>query len=253
MITEDKIRDGLFCSVKNISNSKHDAISFLKKNDAAISLTCFFSADDCGLSLADDAASHKIEFTFHHHFLEQFSMDEKNIAQQFPAFQQHEICCNTKMILHEIVNCKLEGVFKNLFLESKAIALLLCFQKCNTAESQADCASCKFLTKDVEKEKILKAKEIILKQLHHPPTIPELSLQIGINQCYLKKGFKELFGSTVYEFVQEQRMLQAKMLLSTSDFSVSQVAEKIGFSSLSSFSAAFKKHTGVFPSELQLN
>ncbi len=253
MFSENKIRDGLFCSIKSISNPQQNAISFLKKNEHAVSLTCFFSADVCGLSFATDEASHQIGVTFHHHFLEQFSMGEKNIAQQFPAFQQHEICCNTKMILHEMVNCKLQGAFRNMFLESKAIALLLCFQKCNTAENQSDCASCKFLTKDVEKEKIVKAKEIILKQLQHPPTIPELSLQIGINQCYLKKGFKELFGSTVYEFVQEQRMLQAKLLLSTSDFSVSQVAEKIGFSSLSSFSAAFKKHTGVFPSELQLN
>ena len=105
----------------------------------------------------------------------------------------------------------------------------------------------------IEKAKILKAKKIILTRLNNPPTIPELSLQIGINQCYLKKGFKEVFGTTVYDFVQEQRMLKAKLLLSTNQFSVSEVADQIGFSSTSNFSSAFKKYVGVFPSELQQN
>ncbi|MDQ6609353.1 MAG: helix-turn-helix transcriptional regulator, partial [Bacteroidota bacterium] len=145
--------------------------------------------------------------------------------------------------------CKLEGAFRNMFLESKALSLLLCFQKCNTT-NQPDCGSCKFLANPIEKEKIIKAIEIILSRLNHPPTIPELSIQIGINQCYLKKGFKELFGTTVYDFVQEQRMLKAKMLLSTTALSVSQVADTIGFSSASNFSGAFKKYAGVFPSEL---
>lgn len=156
------------------------------------------------------------------------------------------------MILHDILNCKFPGVFRNMYLESKALALLLCFQKCHAA-NPIDCVSCKFLTKPVEREKILKAKEIILNTLNNPPTIPELSLQIGINQCYLKKGFKEIFGMTVYDFVQEQRMLKAKLLLKQNKYSVSQVADQIGFSSTSSFSNAFKKYAGVFPSELQAN
>ena len=108
-------------------------------------------------------------------------------------------------------------------------------------------------TKPTEKEKIFKVKEIILNSLNNPPTIQEISLSIGMNQCYLKKGFKEIFGTTVYEFVQEQRMLKAKLLLSTTDSTVSQVADCIGFSSPSNFSLAFKKFTGVFPSELRQN
>ena len=156
------------------------------------------------------------------------------------------------MILHEIINCKLTGVFRNMFLESKALALLLCFQKCNTV-AQSACDTCKFLTKPIEKEKIIKAKEIILNNLNSPPTTQELSLEIGINQCYLKKGFKELFGTTVYDFIQEQRMLKAKLLLSTTAYSISEVADQIGFSSQSNFSSAFKKFTGITPSELQQN
>lgn len=247
MTNEQKIKDGLQCTIRKLF-IKRDNNSFLKRYPSSITLTYQFSGLDCSLTYTDTPISHDIEFTFQLDYLKSFSQDFD--INQFPEFRQHEICCNTQMVLHDILNCKLEGAFRNMFLESKALSLLLCFQKCYTT-NQIDCASCKFLTKSIEKEKILKAKEIILDCINNPPTIPELSLQIGINQCYLKKGFKELFGITVYDFVQEQRMLKAKMLLTTTDFTVSQVADQIGFSSASNFSSAFKKYAGVFPSELQ--
>lgn len=251
MITQQEIKDGLHYALQTLF-IKQENNSFLKRDADSISLTCQFSGLDCNLNFTDTPVSYDIEFIFHNDYLKKFSSEQRFDVHQFPEHQQHGICCNTQMILHEIINCKLQGAFRNMFLESKALSLLLCFQKCS-ATNQADCASCKFLTKPVEKEKILKAKEIILSRLNNPPTISELSVQIGINQCYLKKGFKEIFGTTVYDFVQEQRMLKAKLLLHTNKFSVSQVAEQIGFSSQSSFSAAFKKFTGIVPSELTQN
>jgi len=245
----ESVKDGLQYSIKTIF-IKRDNNSFLYRNPESISIICHYSGSDCSLPFADASVVYDIEFTFHHDYLKTFSPDFN--LNQFPDKIQHEVCCNTQMILHEIINCKLQGAFRNMFLESKALSLLLCFQKCNTA-NHIDCASCKFLAKPIEKEKILRVKEIIMNRLNNPPTIPELSQQIGINQCYLKKGFKELFGTTVYDFVQEQRMLKAKMLLVTTDFTVSEVAETIGFSSASNFSSAFKKYSGVFPSEISKN
>lgn len=251
MTTAEKIKDGLQYSIKTLY-IRRDNNSCLKRHQDNIALTCEFSGLDCSLTFIDAPVAHDIEFIFHHNYLKSFSLQKDFDICQFPDNLQHDICCNTQMILHDIINSKLTGAFRNMFLESKALSLLLCFQKCCIA-NQTDCASCKFLTKPIEKEKILKARDIILTRLNNPPTIQELSLLIGINQCYLKKGFKEIFGTTVYDFVQEQRMLKAKMLLSTTDFSVSQVADKIGFSSASNFSNAFKKFAGVFPSELQQN
>lgn len=252
MILTEQIKSGLkFRLKRNLFQQEND--SWLKKTHDSISLTYIFSSPECNLNAGDTNSTHEIEFTFHNEFLKKFSSGEQEFSiAQFPENQQHDICSNTQMLLHEIISTTLYGPFRNMFLESKALALLLCFQKCNTVSAQ-DCASCKFLTKPVEKNKIIKAREIILASLNNPPTIQELSIAIGINQCYLKKGFKEIFGTTVYDYVQEQRMLKAKMLLHTNKYSVSQVAEKIGFSSQSSFSAAFKKFTGVFPSELQRN
>jgi len=247
MQIEGKIKDGLQYSLRSLG-LKRENKSLLVRQADNITLTCRYSGLDCNLSLAD--ISYDIEFIFYQDYLKSYSPNFN--LDEFPENLQHDICCNTQMILHEILNCKLQGAFRNMFLESKALSLLLCFQKCNNSP-QTDCASCKFLSNVIEKEKIHKAKEIILSRLNNPPTIPEISVEIGINQCYLKKGFKEIFGTTVYDFVQEQRMLKAKMLLLTTNYSVSQVADKIGFSSVGNFSNAFKKFTGVFPSELQQN
>lgn len=224
-----------------------------KDNDNNISLTFYFSGLDCSLSFSEIPTGYEIQFIFPFLYLDNyFSQYPENYYHQFREYEEQDICCNTQMILHEIINCKRQGAYRQMFLESKALGLLLCFQKCNI-RPQNDCASCKFLVKPIEKDKIFKAKEIILSRLNNPSTIPELSLEVGINQCYLKKGFKEVFGITVYDFVQEQRMLKAKLLLSSTDLTVSQIADQIGFSSLSNFSSSFKKHTGVFPSELQKN
>lgn len=251
MIIEQHINNGLTFSLQQIELGSESKAILTKDSDNNISLTFYYSGIDCSFSFADKPTTYEIKFHFPFLYLDNyFSQHPENYFHQFNDNETQELCCNKQLILHEIINCKMQGAYRQMFLESKALALLLCFQKCNI-KPQNDCMSCKFLVKPVEKEKIYKAKEIILSRLNNPLTIPELSLEVGINQCYLKKGFKEIFGITVYDFVQEQRMLKAKLLLTTTDFTVSQVADEIGFSSISNFSSAFKKHTGVYPSELQ--
>lgn len=250
MIHEQLIRTGLRYSLKTLENTKESQCSLTRYTDKLV-LCCQFSPQDCNISLNDNLATYQLQFDFYNEFLEVYVSDFESInLDQFIPFNQKEICCNTQMLLHDIVKCKYSGILKNMFLESKALSLLLCFQNEQNA-LQAFCSSCKFLSKPIEKDKIFKAKEIILSALDKPYTIPELAMIIGINQCYLKKGFKEIFGKTVYDFVQDQRMMKAKLLLTTTTLSVSQVADQIGFSSQSNFSTAFKKFTGVFPSDLQ--
>ncbi len=252
MIYQLQIKEGLHFQVNAIAENV-ECTSFLQRSDQHLSLTCLLAAAGNTLFFDSPAPSYKINFTFDIEYLQSFSAaDDSFPFNLFPEQRQHSICCNSQLLLHEILTCNLTGTFRNMFLESKALALLLCFSKCYAALHTA-CDACKFLSRSVEKEKLFKARSIILENLNNPPTIPELSLQTGINQCYLKKGFKELFGTTVYDFVQEQRMQKAKLLLITTGHSVAQVAHDVGFSSCGNFSQAFKRITGVFPSELHRN
>jgi AraC-like DNA-binding protein len=117
-------------------------------------------------------------------------------------------------------------------------------------EKEIDTITCKFLANEADRDKVAKAREILIQHIGEPITIKELSRKVAINECYLKKGFKEMFGTTIFDFYQSQRMEHAKYLLYEKGMSVTDVALILGYSSISHFSTAFKKHTGLKPCEL---
>lgn len=110
--------------------------------------------------------------------------------------------------------------------------------------------ACSFLNNSNEREKVLEAYSIILTRLENPITIRELAREVGINECYLKKGFKAMYGKTIHSTQQELRIEKAKNLLLENKYSVNEVAYKMGFGSPSHFSTSFKKITGMKPCEL---
>lgn len=251
MIKNTILTKGLIFSIKNLSSLRESKAVLKKDTDNNIILHFYYSGSYCIFTEQEKEHFCKIEFIFPDTYLEiYFSSHPESYHAHFKDYAEKEICCSKQMILHEIINCKYQGAYLEMFLESKALELLLCFQKC-TVFPMHDCASCKFLMRPLEKNKILRAKEIILERIDNPPTIHELSLEVGINQCYLKKGFKEMFDATIYEFVQQQRVAQAKLMLATTEISIAEIANHVGFSSTSNFSSTFKRHTGVFPSELR--
>jgi AraC-like DNA-binding protein len=71
-----------------------------------------------------------------------------------------------------------------------------------------------------------------------------------MNECYLKKGFKALVGKTIHDYQQELRIAKAKELLQQQGNTVTDIANMLGYSSISHFSTAFKRVTGMKPCEL---
>jgi AraC-like DNA-binding protein len=95
------------------------------------------------------------------------------------------------------------------------------------------------------------ARRILLNQLSHPPTIPQVARSAGINMTILKKGFKALFGETVFEFSVRCRMQHALMLLREQRRSVSEVGAAVGYRHQTSFATAFRKHFGLRPKDVR--
>lgn len=73
-------------------------------------------------------------------------------------------------------------------------------------------------------------------------TIKELTQVTGLNDYKLKTGFQQLYQSSPADYLRDIRMEKAWHLLSGKKYSVSQVAEKVGYTNLSAFSKAFKKY-----------
>lgn len=97
---------------------------------------------------------------------------------------------------------------------------------------------------------INQAVEILHEEWCNPPTIHELATRVGLNECYLKSGFREVTGSTIGAYVRGLRMEQAKHLLVTQGYTVLQAALEVGFANQSHFSSAFSEYFGFRPSQI---
>ena len=163
------------------------------------------------------------------------------------------LCSRTRMVLETLLNHTYTGSLENIYINAQTQMLLLYSLECMLGDKDVETFQCKFLANDLDREKIIRSREILLQHIGEPLTIKELSRKVAINECYLKKGFKELFGTTIFDFYQSQRMEHARYLLYEKGLSVTEVSMLLGYSSISHFSTAFKKHTGLKPCELLLH
>ncbi|MGG6269532.1 helix-turn-helix transcriptional regulator [Leptolyngbya sp. AN03gr2] len=151
-----------------------------------------------------------------------------------------------QLALQQMLECPFQGVVKQMYLESKSIEVLALWvdQVCSSDES--------FTTPRVtEVERIHHAKDILLKQIDNPPSLLALARQVGLNDCTLKREFKQVFGTTVFGYLHQSRMQQARSLLLDQQYSVTEVARRVGYRNLCAFSTAFRKTFGVSPKTLQ--
>jgi AraC family transcriptional activator of pyochelin receptor len=153
---------------------------------------------------------------------------------------------NLQNCIRSILNCNYSDSLKRMFFFSKAIEMLVL-----QAESFNKSIFKKgYLKKEYDKERILFARDYLLKNIDCPPTLSELSKIAGINEFKLKKGFKETFSQTVFEYLSDVRLDIAKNDLLEKKKSVTEIAFELGYSSLQHFSAAFKKKFGISPSKV---
>ena len=147
-------------------------------------------------------------------------------------------------IVEQVFQIPYEGKTKMMFYRSQMTALLSHYfgQLAKMSESSIS---------QTEREKLFEAKEILSRNLETPPSLSELSRQIGLNSFKLKKNFKALFGVPVFKYLQNQRLSKAHELLRGQELSVQEVAWNVGYDSLSSFSNAFSQKYGYRPSKVR--
>lgn len=160
------------------------------------------------------------------------------------------LCGNIRNVIEGLLNHTYSESIENIYINAQTQMILLYSLDCMLGEKDSDVMNCKFLANEDDRDKIIKARELLILHIGEPITIKELSRKVAINECYLKKGFKEMFGCTIFDFYQSQRMEHARYLLYEKGLSVTDVSVMLGYSSISHFSTAFKKHTGLKPCEL---
>ncbi|MFD2967274.1 helix-turn-helix domain-containing protein [Sphingobacterium bambusae] len=145
----------------------------------------------------------------------------------------------------DIKACKLDGLSRKIYLESKVYELIALL----TGNAEKSEPVCKLGKED--QERIHHAAILLREHIDSPVTIIELSRLVGINQTKLKYGFRELFGTTVFGYIQEIKMHQAKQELLDTDLSIQEIGYRLGYQNMSNFSIAFKKFYGYSPMKLR--
>lgn len=91
-------------------------------------------------------------------------------------------------------------------------------------------------------------RDHILRTLEQPlPGLKALAHQFGTNEYKLKYGFKQLYGTTVYRYLTQERLKRSSLLLQNTSLAVKTIARMTGFKNVSHFSKAFKIRYGVRP------
>ena len=147
-------------------------------------------------------------------------------------------------IVKQVFANNYEGKTKMMFFRSQMTSLLSHFFGQLSLMNEK-------IVNTADREKLYEAKEILAKNLDSPPSLNELSRQIGLNSFKLKKNFKEMFGVPVFKYLQNERLSKAYDLISKQEASVQEAAWHVGYDSLSSFSNAFSKKFGFRPSQIR--
>ena len=151
----------------------------------------------------------------------------------------------TKMIAHEIFNCPYRGNLKRLWLEGKTLELIAHSLTQVGINKEQHNRVFRLQANDIEC--VLNAKDILMHNIANPPSLLELSGMVGTNKNKLTQGFREVFGTTVFDYLRICRLEQGKELLKSGEKNAAEIALEIGYAQQSNFTKAFKKHFGANP------
>ena len=98
-----------------------------------------------------------------------------------------------------------------------------------------------------------KAEQYILENYIHHITLNDLSRVASSNKTTLTQMFKEAYGTTPLQYIIQVRLQKAKELLVSTNTSVSEISECVGFQSVHYFSRFFKEKEGYSPLEYRMH
>ncbi|NNK10733.1 MAG: helix-turn-helix transcriptional regulator [Flavobacteriaceae bacterium] len=203
-------------------------------------LNCELQANSWMLSLVMSIQKFHSLFSLQAEYIPFLSEDFKDKKY----YTQELITPPIAVVLSQIMNYNLHPNITDLYLKGKVYELIaLYFNRADTTSIE----QCPFLADEDNVKRIRRAKEIILERMAEPPTLKELSEEIGLSLKKLKEGFKQIYGDTVYSFLFDYKMEMARKMLESNQYNVNEVGLKVGYSTSSHFIASFKKKYGTTP------
>ena len=150
--------------------------------------------------------------------------------------------------LNDLEVSQMMGNASPMYLEAKVTECLSLFMRETEGKEPVNAKIVGFSDRD----KIYQARDIICSEYLNPPSLHDLALRVGTNECTLKAGFKEAFRTTVFNYLFDYRMNIAIHYLLDTNKSIGEVAGLVGYEHQAHFCTAFKRKFNVTPSEYRV-
>lgn len=152
-----------------------------------------------------------------------------------------------KDIIREMIECSFDPATSPFYFDCKVREFLYLMMN-----DVYDGGSPSIRLNSFEKSCIREARNILLKDItQRPMTIPELAKKINLNEFKLKKGFREIFGTSIFECLLEARMDKARELLLHTELPIKAICGKAGYPRITNFITAFRRRYGYTPGSLR--
>ena len=99
---------------------------------------------------------------------------------------------------------------------------------------------------------VLEAMDYIYYHLHERITVEDVASAVSLSPNYLNHLFSKEKGLSIQKYISARKIDAAKNMLQYSDYSVTQIAAILAYSSVSHFISSFKKATGMTPRDFSL-
>ncbi len=107
------------------------------------------------------------------------------------------------------------------------------------------------LSLDRTQEAVMKARRWIEAHADRPVTLDEVARAAALSKYHLIRVFKEAIGVPPLQYHRQLRLQLARRLLEVPHVPIAEVAARVGYTSTTSFTKAFKKEYGIAPSEMR--
>lgn len=166
---------------------------------------------------------------------------QANIHRQYAS----RIDAKVKALLHQISQCDLPDINRELFMEARMTDLIL--QYLNYISSHQMNFHTKYHFAPADVENVYRVKDMYDQMMDEPPSFKVMATSANMHPRKLSEGFQLLFGKKMKRLLIQSRLEKAAELLQNPAKTIREVAVETGFNHFSVFSRAFKRHFGRSP------